>query len=44
MPGGKKAGTANDKQYEALKKKGFPKQSAAKITNVRRRRGKGQGK
>lgn len=34
MPKGKKAGTANDSQYEALRRKGLSKSSSAAITNA----------
>ena len=33
MPGGKDANVKNEKQYEALKKKGMSKERAAKIAN-----------
>lgn len=35
MPGKKYASLQNPKQYEALKKKGFSKTSAAKISNAK---------
>ena len=35
MPGKKYASLQNPKQYEALKKEGFSKESAAKISNAR---------
>jgi hypothetical protein len=35
VPGKKYASIQNPKQYEALKKKGFSKTSAAKISNAR---------
>lgn len=34
MPGKKYASLQNPKQYEALKEKGFSKESAAKISNA----------
>ena len=35
MPGKKDASLQNPKQYEALKKKGYSKESAAKISNAK---------
>ncbi len=35
MPGKKYASIQNPRQYEALKKQGFPKESAARISNAR---------
>jgi len=34
MPGKKYASLQNPKQYEALKKEGYPKESAARISNA----------
>ena len=35
MPGKKDASLQNPKQYEALREKGYSKESAAKISNAR---------
>lgn len=35
MPGKKSASLQNPKQYEALREKGYSKESAAKISNAR---------
>jgi hypothetical protein len=34
MPGKKRAGVKNEKQYEGLRKRGMPKDRAAKIANT----------
>lgn len=45
MPGKKYKSIKNPKVYEALKRKGFSKTSAAKISNAMARKGKkGKGK
>lgn len=46
MPGGKKPGPSikNPKVYEALKKEGYPKSSAAAISNAQSKGHKKRGK